>query len=76
MKSQKFMKNRKTIKRGTLIGQHTIKGGRKKKYLKNNNRQNQIRRNTRKMRGGTRELIIAIASQNIETVNRILRTGG
>jgi hypothetical protein len=77
MKSQKFRKNRKTIKRATLIGQHTIKGGRKKKYLKNNNRQNQIRRNTRKMRGGTRALLMDnIRSGNIEEVTRILRTGG
>ena len=76
MKSQKFRKNRKTIKRATLIGQHTIKGGRKKKYLKNNNRQNQIRRNTRKMRGGTRELLMDnIRSGNIEEVTRILGTG-
>ena len=76
MKSQKFRKNRKTIKRATLIGQHTIKGGRKKQYLKNNNRQNQIRRNTRKMRGGTREeLIRAIMRRNIDTVTQILSTG-
>ena len=76
MKSQKFRKNRNTIKRATLIGQHTIKGGRKKQYLKNNNRQNQIRRNTRKMRGGTRrELIRAIRRRNIDTVTQILSTG-